>query len=372
MKKIGIMTFHRAHNFGAMLQAYALQQTLSEEYDAQIIDYRCEYIEPIYYRKRNLMQFIKDIAKFFLKHNKAVFLYKKDKHFNTFYKKYLVKTQKAYNKEDICEVNQKFDAFISGSDQVWNPQIIKDDYNYLLSFADANKRYSYAGSFGNNQSIMQSDNRYVVAELLNTFKEPLIRENGGFDVLKNLNVVSHNNAKLVCDPIFLLDREKWINNIGIKKREEKYILLFLVAPQSHSYHFARNLASKLGLKIRYINSYGKYNDCPDWCEDYMNVGPKDFLELVFNATYIVTTSFHGMAFAINFNKEFYFELDSRANNKNDRLINLAEVFDLKDREIKSEVVPEHLDSINYDKINVILKEYSNKSRNILMDSLSNI
>lgn len=372
MKHVGIITFHRAMNLGAMLQAFALEQVLSEKYDAQIIDYRGTKIESQYYRKTTFMSLLKGAARYFLKHNKAKFINRKNKNFRKFLKKYLNTTDAIYTVDNITEVNKEFDAIIAGSDQVWNTKLTDNDLNYFLQFVEPSKRFSYAGSFGNETDIYEAKNIELITELLSTIKRPLIREYAGFSILKNLNVKTSGAAELVCDPIFLLPKEEWIRRLELRKLSEDYILLFIVAPEINGQQFARKLQAQYGFPIKYIKTYSRFGDCPEGFEDCSDAGPREFLELLLNARFVVTTSFHGMAFSINFNKNFYYELDISPNARNDRLINLAELFMLEDREILSADQDVAVTEIDYKIVNMKLKEYSDNSKSILFNSLKDI
>lgn len=368
-KKIGIITFHRAINLGAMLQAYALERTISKKYNAMIIDYRSEKIEKLYYSPKTAQSKIKGIIKYLLSPSKERMRKKKEKNFLDFYNRYIHTTENSYSESNIRDVNELFDAVVTGSDQVWNPKITGNDLHYFLDFIDSIKRFSYAASFGNTLDIFESDKIESIINLLGTFRRPLLREKSGFEVLEKIHTDSAHNAKQVCDPIFLLSRDEWVSNLHLNYNDEEYILLFIVAPETNALRFARTIANKNNYKIKYINSYGRIDECPEDCENCMDAGPKEFLELILNAKCIITTSFHGMAFALNFNKEFYFELDEREFARNDRLIDLANVFSVGDRQICSSNQEISSRVIDYEMINKVLKEYSSESREILFRTL---
>lgn len=373
MKRIGIITFHRANNLGAMLQAYALEQTLAKKYDTKIIDYRCEKIEKIYYKKRTLKNTIKDIARYILKHKKSRYVTSKKLNFNHFVNDYLNITKEVFLSDNIHEVNYLFDAIVAGSDQIWNPKLTNNDLNYFLQFADNEKKYSYAASFGNETDLFEYGDSDKILPLLESMNTIFVREKSGLNVLKTLQISSSKNVKVVCDPIFLLSKKEWIDSLQLQEKEvEKYILLFLVAPETNSYNFAKRLKEKYGYAIKYINSYGAFEDCPVDCVNCMAAGPIEFLNLLLNAQYIVTTSFHGMAFSLNFNKQFYYELDRRESARNDRLENLSELFNVGCREIKSadQIIDDT--ELDYDEINIKLQEYSNYSKNLMFDSLKDL
>lgn len=367
MKKIGIITFHRAHNFGAMLQAFALQTKLSEQYQVEIIDYRSTYEERKYLGNRSIKEAIKNCLRWLIKPKMMHCKYTKKRHFGDFINNYLVVSSESYDESSIEEASDRYDLIISGSDQVWNPVITHGDLNYFLKFAPEKKRYSYAASFGGNQ-VLESPLREDISQLLCTFQSLLLREKNGLDILMKLQIETRLNPAVVCDPVFLLTRDEWISNLQLKKSEDRYILLFIVSETKYAVSCAKKLSEKTGLPVRYINSYSSYKDVPKWCESYMNVGPKQFLELLMNAEYVIASSFHGMALSIVFNKQFFYELNHSSDNTNDRLISLAERFELGDREIKSDsdIVKKEID---YDAVNSKMKSYREYSERALANTL---
>lgn len=371
MKKIGIITFHRALNYGAKLQAYALQETLKAEYDVSIIDYRCPFIENIYYnpsfkKKKSIKHLIKNVL-YYKKLNQLKIakklLYDE---FLKFDLQYLNISSIKYLPENIVEANNEYDYFIAGSDQIWNLRLTGHDWNYFLEFANNSKKYSYAASFGGE---IQNDDIIDIANKLKSFQSLLVRERSGVNLLNKI-LESEKDVKSVCDPVFLLSREQWFTKLNLKKATncEKYILVMEVAPALNVFAFAQNLAAKKNYKIYYINQNGRIR-LPHNFIGITSVSPHEFLELIANAKYVITTSFHAMAFSIIFNVPFFYELDKSAKNNNDRLSNLAEIFDIKEKEIKSEALVEDWNNTQWEDINNKLKRYAIDSKQILLQSI---
>lgn len=372
MKRIGILTFHRAHNAGAMLQAFALQKYISSigDFKAELVDYRNKQIESQYYPDLSVKYYVKYILKYFIYHKDTVLRNKMRKRYNAFLKHNLVVSKKIYDSETISSANDAYDYFITGSDQVWNLQLTDHDLNYFLKFAKPEKRFCYAASFGANRELELSDEKKEISELLGSINTLLLREQSGIDILCNIDSSLEEKAKVVCDPIFFLSKEEWINNLSLEKQDNNpYILLFIVAPDTHSKKVAEQLARKNGYRIKYVNSYGKRGECPENYENNTDVGPKELLELILYAKIVITTSFHGMAFAINFNKELYYELDRRKMARNDRLKQLAKIFDLERREITDSQIPSTI-PLDYQMINEKLQIYVSESQKCIMDSLA--
>ncbi len=324
--KIGIITYHRAKNLGAMLQSYALQKTL-EKYKGkcEIIDYRNEKMEESYKVKKiweckSLKEKIKNIL--FMKKNKAFEEVRKE-----FNEKVQTISTKKYNKNNIKEANNDYDLFVTGSDQVWNVKLNYDDENYFLNFAeDNNKKNSYAASFGTNK--INEEQKEKICNQLKTFNKISVREEEGKNVVREL---TGRNSELVLDPTLLLNKYEWENMINNERIEkEKYIFVYVIAYTPTLLEFARKLGKERNCKvICFHTSYQKYRGM----KNLTKVSPQDFLNYIKNAEAVVTSSFHGMCFSINLQKEFYYELDENKVNNNSRLKTLATTLNLEDRRI---------------------------------------
>lgn len=324
--KIGIITYHRAKNLGAMLQSYALQKTL-EKYKGkcEIIDYRNEKMEESYKVKKireckSLKEKIKNIL--FMKKNKAFEEIRKE-----FNEKVQTISTKKYNKNNIKEANNDYDLFVTGSDQVWNVKLNYDDENYFLNFVeDNNKKNSYAASFGTNK--INEEQKEKICNQLKTFNKISVREEEGKNVVREL---TGRNSELVLDPTLLLNKYEWENMINNERIEkEKYIFVYVIAYTPTLLEFARKLGKERNCKvICFHTSYQKYRGM----KNLTKVSPQDFLNYIKNAEAVVTSSFHGMCFSINLQKEFYYELDENKVNNNSRLKTLATTLNLEDRRI---------------------------------------
>lgn len=359
------MTFHRAMNYGARLQAFALSEVLSERHDVSIIDYKCDYIDADYYKNKNLKKSIKSFIKLIIYRKHELDVRKKNERFKAFNNDYIHLTGE-FTANTIDVLNSEFDVFMSGSDQVWNTRITQEDWNYFLTFAENTKKFSYAASFGG--SFLEADKREQIRDALSTFKSILIRENTGVDILTELGLYNEK-VKVVADPVFLLSKEKWIQSVNLKQYSGDYILVYIVAKQTNLINYVNQLARKEGLPIYWINLYGELKKCPDGFIEIADAGPKEFLEWILNAKYVVTTSFHALAFALIFNKPFYYELNTSSNNNNSRLQNLADIFKINDREITDQCYkPQKM--LEWNLLNGILEEYKVKSTNLLWNSLS--
>lgn len=356
--KVAILTFHDTTNYGAILQTYALQQKIKNNgHECEILDYKCQAIEERYKIKKikdckNIKNFIKILL---TNKNKKIV---KEK-FIEFTNKYLLMSDKIYNKSNIRSANKIYDSFIVGSDQVWNLDLTKGDLTYFLDFVDDNtKKNSYAASIG-KESVSDKE-KNIFKKFLKSFNEINVRENQGAVILKS---IIDTNVNVTLDPTLLIDKKEWKKFIS-KEIKKDYILLYVIAPNERIIEFTKKLAKKEKLEIIYLNqSYFNILGM----KNIRNSTPNEFLEYIYHAKYVVTTSFHGLAFSINFEKQFYYALSNEKNNYNSRIENLVEIFELKDRNIDS--YSENND-IDYKLVNDILIKKRNESINILDNMLN--
>ena len=219
MKKIATFTFHDTTNYGAALQAYALNRQIKNfGYESDILQYECKNIV-----KRELPKKFKDAkggfknkVVWFLTHHRNV---KKLAQIRSFLNKNATLSSDSYAADNVADANSKYDKFIVGSDLVWETTITDHDYNFYLNFATPEKRYSYAASFGYD-SIPEEDYE-ICKSCLNDFAHITVRETQGKQIVNDL--LPGKNVDLVCDPTLLLSRQDWLehtnNKIKAKKNE---------------------------------------------------------------------------------------------------------------------------------------------------------
>lgn len=365
--KIGIMTFHEANNYGAVLQAFALQVATSKLYNSEILNFHNKKMWRMY---RPIPFYFNPINTF--KHWARIIIFprccldrlKRRKRFSDFSKKYLKKSKK-YFPNTIKEANRSYDAFITGSDQVWNPAAALS-WEYFLEFADNSKKFSYAASFGANEINKEFKER--IKNDLSSFSSILVREKDGANIVDSLNI--NKIAQTVCDPTFLLTKSQWIKELNLKEKKSGYIFVYTVAPQTHTIDAAKRLAEKQDIGIIMCSSASGKRAYVKGTKSAMGIGPIEFMELILNAKYVFTTSFHGLALSIIMNTPFFYELNQMEKNCNSRIENLVDIFDIKEREITSNVVINK--EIDWCKINYIKEKYVSESKIILFESLNGI
>lgn len=361
MKKIGIVTFHEPNNYGANLQAYALQKFIEElGYDAKIIDYRNKTIS----NTNKLIKIKSGIGNLI----KSMMLLPKNiarrKNFESFKKRNYILTKAYNNKAELEQDKNDFDVFISGSDQIWNTKITKTiDDIYTLNFNSGDARkISYASSIGNGD-ITNGETKEL-AKRIEKYENIAVREESAKELL---NKYIDKKIKVVVDPTLLLNSKQWEKIKRDTKIKEEYILLYTIIENNKLFEIANKLSDLTGLKIvtlRRTNLKTK-----NVLKNMYTSGPDQFIDLFKNATYVVTSSFHGTVFSIIFNKKFFVNYGGAENKRVDNILNIC---NLQERLIKSE---EQLNTniinsqINYENVNRILEEERNKSREYLIDAL---
>ena len=297
--EIGIITMHKVLNFGSALQAYALQRVLDNNgYDSEIIDYDFPPRSPFLDRFNTTVRFW-----IYQLRTGTFFEKSKKRYFATFYKRFFRLSLNRYNKHTITKVNDIYDAFVTGSDQVWNPTWIKDDTTFLLSFAaDDKPKCSYASSFA--ISNIPDAYKSVYKRYLCRYRRIAVREKSGVDIVRSLIGVE---PELVLDPTLLLTDNDYhkLSSQSCLRIDEPYVLVYMLTYMYNPFPdvngIVRKVHERVGGKVVYLGS-GKFSAyCKD-CICVENLGPCEFISLIENASFVITSSFHGTAFASIFNK----------------------------------------------------------------------
>lgn len=300
-KKIGIITFHSAHNYGAMLQAYALQHKLEENNTVEIINYRNNTIDNEYkvikINHSGLKNTIKSIISNIVYFPRNVKRYKK---FNKFMNESLKLTKKYNSEKQLKEDFPKHDIYITGSDQVWNIEITNGlQDSYTLNFGNDNiKRISYAASIGNDK--VSSVDKKIYKEKLKNIDYISVREENAKKILEE---EIEKEIEVVLDPTLLLEQKEWENGLKtLKNEKEKYILAYVVSRDEEFIKIVNKLSEKTNLKVIHFSK--KDDGIKNVLRRAYTEGPYEFINLIKNAEYVVCTSFHATVFSIIFNKKF--------------------------------------------------------------------
>lgn len=322
--RIGIITFHRAHNYGAVLQCYALQQYLIQNgYDAEVIDYNNKDLWAYYnWRDREYEhQIIKNLIKL------PIRLYKylnARKHQILRYKKFV------YFQEHILYLSTTeaiftapYDLILIGSDQVWNTSITHGlDPYYWGSFSrpTSTKVATYAASL----RMSWSESQYTeIHKALKNLDGISVREQS---LKKYINSIFPDlNVYYVQDPVFLLSQTKWKELAKKPKTDVPYAFFYQAETSDYITGIATEIANKHNLPL-YVLSADQWATNSDACH---SASPQEFLGWIINARVVITSSFHALAFCILFEKDFYgIRLDSE---HDERLNNLISMFGLQNR-----------------------------------------
>ena len=320
------LTTQYANNMGALLQCHAMAKYLitQENVECQVLQYR-----PIGYNKswtffnkpHSLRDFIKNLY-FLINPNLLVSKIKKQKIMRKFIRDYIPLSDRQYKRIDIERNPPKADAFICGSDQIWNFKY-RRDLTYFFDFVDKqeSKIIAYAPSIADPWS--KKDEQFI-APYLQRFDALSIRESSNLDQVKKL--APDNHPVVVCDPVFLLNRKQWDEIADTKLQpKEPYVFCYFLSVTPLAVETVRKIKELTGLKIVHfnLNALDKFNS------DY-NIriaGPTDFIGLISNATYICTNSFHCSAFSIIYRKNFVFVPKNMAN---ERIYSLMDKFHISD------------------------------------------
>ena len=352
------ITCHDVYNYGASLQAYSLQRYLaSRGIDNEIIDYKPDYLShhfslwgcshPLY--KKPLLSQLYSIYNL----PRRVSSLKKKRLFDLFTKNYLVLTPETYqSNEALKNANLSADIYIAGSDQIWNT-LFKNGHDpaFYLDFVDKGLKISYAASFATAKIF--DDPEKKINNYLQRFDAISVREKSALKILDELGVSKY---KLVVDPVFLLDKTKWLKLIeSVPKNKKEYILLYDCERSNELREIAIFTARKLKMPIYCIGctSRKKY-----WHKDLRNSGPLEFLRYVRDAHFVITNSFHATAFSVIFQKNFF--ICNRTSGINSRLKDFLDIIGLSDRLISK---PEDIifKSINFSLPNNKIKKLIEES-----------
>lgn len=357
--KVSVLTLHAVCNYGTQLQAYATQEKLKDFFeDVEFINY-----------KRN-DTYGKGLIDSFAKGNifKALAIFptimRWKSVFGKFQKNNLNLSKKIYLKsEDFSNFICDSDAYISGSDQVWNSGwnngIIGEMY---LNFVPKNKlKFAFSSSFGKSKLTKEEIDK--TKNFINQYKMISVREESGLEILTNQ--YKYYNAIRLVDPTLAVDDQFW-RNFGKKSKKvikEKYILIYNLNRSKDFDEFAKEISRKTGLKL--------YRFCTRYDQIFRNgkslVIPKieDFINLVDNAEYVLTDSFHAAAFSMNLNT---MPICVYPKNYSSRISDFLKLVDSEQVHVKAyndfDVINRKVD---FEKVNLILKREREKVEKFLLE-----
>ena len=370
--KIAVMTWFHYHNYGTALQVTALNSYLKKKgHEPFVINYRPS-ATPVVLDSRNSFRycFDKGISRLTGHFNRTLYTPEREKKFDMFLSENLQFTEECAILSDFEKLNNQYDAFICGSDQIWAPSVF--DPHYFLDFVrNPNKMIAYAPSVG-LPLIEDSNIKNRIRELTQRFVHISTREASGSAIISEL---IDRDVPNVLDPTFLLKREDWEKHIdNTASCENPYLLVYMLGKNKKHWKAIYGIARRLKLEVRIIPVFSKdlsRNDCINEV-----VGVEDFLKLVRDAAYVCTDSFHGLAFSIIFGKKFtIFERfkESDRLNQNSRIFNILNALGLNNRLWDDKRGMNSVsDEIDYCSVNCKLEEKRKQSEEYLINALIDV
>lgn len=365
---IRTITCHDVYNLGASLQAYALQYYLkSKGHDMRIIDYKPDYLSRHF--KFNIIanpKFDKPVIRqlyLIAKFPGRLLELKRKKKFDSFTHKYLKLTRRYDSYESLKADPPVADCYIAGSDQIWNTifQNGRDSAFYLDFGSPEVKRISYAASFAT--STVAVEYRDFVSNKLSRLDAISIREKSSLSLLVELG---RKDGVAVCDPVFLINKAEWnklvVQECGNSVKKEKYLLVYLTDRSLQIEKIASTVKEKTGWKIYSVG--GLKAHCSD--KSYRNAGPLDFVNLIKNAEFVISNSFHATAFAIIMGTKFC--VVNREDAINERMKSILEDYDLSNR-LVSEFNDTLLNDIDINELDACRIRLTNASKEWLTAQL---
>lgn len=365
-KKTATITFHAAHNYGSNLQAYALQQTIfSLGYDNEIINLRTSRQKDLYtvFTKRKGVKYIFKNLSHLLYYFPLKRAYVK---FEDFINNKLVVTREFATEDELRKADLKYDVFVAGSDQIWNPIPTDFDWSYYLTFVNEGKKVSYAPSFGQLASQGDRETKKKITESLKSFDVISVREQGAADNVKQLVGA---NPPIVLDPTLLLSKEQWLNLVKDEKRLVKgdYIFFYTLFADPDRMNIVKRISEVLGLPVVTSNFSNQYDVFNSFIKRY-DAGPLDFLTLIRDAKLVVVSSFHGTVFSTLLNVPF-FAIDGMSDA---RICTLLKTAGLENREITTVNVEEKCKeayNVDFESVNKRIEAARKPSIEFLQKSL---
>lgn len=378
MKTVGIITIHAISNFGSLLQTFATQKIVERlGYRPVVINYKYpndyharEYKKKSPYApsKQSFPMRLKLAlyARTCMKKNCV----KKNELFKQERDRLLFETKAYPTKESLHDNPPKFDIYLTGSDQVWNPRYMRGDYTFFLDFIDNVPKVAFSASFGT--TVLTDSQKWEMRPLLNQYSAISLREPSGVGLV---NDICNKKAEWTCDPTLLLSGDDWsdiFNDSPMIKGD--YILCYILTYTANPYPYAakliKHIQKHLNKKVVILDETGRY-----WLDyrykSFRSYGPREIINLFKNASFIISSSFHGASFSINFKKDFYSLFPKGV--KDERQESLLKLVGAEDRFIHvGDPLPLHstIKITNWDSISEKLNAYRQHSIKYLKSALS--
>lgn len=376
MKTVGLLTF-ASDNYGACLQAFAGRKKLEElGYIVKFINYKCEangYITP-----KKFSLFRKALRVLNLNFFKRLKIRKigllKNSKFKKFKNKYILTDNLVYlSPSELKKSATTFDAIVCGSDMIWSAEF-KDILDvYLLTWATSVPKISYAPSFG---SIIEAEKlANIYKQALKSFKAISCREESGSKFVHNL---LSSEIATVCDPTLLFEASKWKEWFNLQQYAKRpYILTYCFGGiNSNICTQLENIQNNNGWDIRQIFGATYIETLQELNYGDGAYGPEEFLQLFYESEFIVVNGYHGLLFALIFNKPFVLlhrnEIEHWGAHEN-RMSELLQKLGLEERYISPDsVIDASLLSLDYTLVNNKISQMRDASSTYIINALADI
>lgn len=367
MKSIATITFHASHNYGSVLQAYALAKVMENEgYNVKIINYRSKQQKncyTLYKRYRGAKGALRNLYQRLISGK----LKRRYKGFEQFINNVLPVTEEVNDEREMKKYASAFDFYVCGSDQIWNPACQDFSSVYYLDFVDGKKRIAYAPSLGKGE--FDDEHKALIKNLLENIDDISVRERQGKALIEGL---TDKSVELVCDPVILLGKQGWEKVIPERKIKTPYMFVYFLENNHGDRSYIRLIAKTLGLKVVILNENIK-----DIFKNYIkkyDALPLEFVSLIKNASFVYTNSFHATAFSTMFNvpcASMIAKSDNVQNNNDSRKIDFLTALGL-DGCLKKSLTAEEivaLSKTDFEKANEELDKLREKSKNYLVKAI---
>lgn len=363
--KIGIITIHHSCNYGAVLQTFATQESFKKYGHVEIINYQNLHTDKTTKllrfgtAPRDILRLGKDVLRLLPKIRSL-------KKFTSFFNKHY--SLSGEPTQNIDTIQKKYDIYVCGSDQIWNPQIISEngkiDNNYFLAFSSTAKKISYASSKGSyNYTSIEGEQ---ASSYLKDFHRISVRESDSANYFSNTlgRPVEH-----VLDPTLLLNKTEWLTALNIKNTPSKkpYILVYVLRKNKVLAQTVHTVAKMLNLEVITIDQ-DPFTTMS--CKKHINdAGPIEFIELFSNASFVITNSFHGCAFSVNFNIPFIVTPPPSGLN---RIMSLLEAVGAESRAIstKDEAIKLINNQLDFNRTNIKLQALRSISKEYIDEAIA--
>lgn len=303
--KVSVITLHNIKNYGSVFQTYATQQIFSRlDCDVEFVDYYRKDIIGHNYEMECLKtsRFNKNLfLRLFFKLITKSSYRKQSKIFNSFLDQYIHLTaHKYFSMDDLLSDVPKADIYCTGSDQTWNSTWNQGiEYPFFLEYAPTDAEcFSFSASIG--KAEFEPWEMEETRKLLQKYSFISVREASAVKILNNLGF---SNVIQILDPTLILAKDDWIKIESPRLISKQYVLIYQLNKNKAMDHFAKNLAKKN--RCRLVRIILMHDQAIRKCGHAVWLPtPEEFLSLFHYADYIVTDSFHGTAFSINFEKQF--------------------------------------------------------------------